>query len=381
MKIAFLGIKTFPPEHGGMEAMTSSIIAELVKDPSISVTVLPLYSSSRITGLKNLSVLPIQAGRIPYVRSILGGIAGVVKAFEIKPDLVHLNGLENAYLLPLLRMFGLKTVLHIHGTKWTLSEWGGSRFRLSNLPIRAGILFFRINLKCFASFAQRIITVNEVGMEELPPRARKRTVVVYNSLDISYREDRQLLEQEDLSPGGYLLYIGRIVPLKGLHYLIQAYNRLPHLSFPLVIVGRFDAENPYHAYIKHMATGVDIRFIGPFYGDSAYTLIKNARLLVLPSETEGMAVSILEAALLKTPILASDIPENARLWGDTIHYFRNKDVTSLTESLDTLIKDEAFCNSRVPLAFEMGTNKFNHRNQMARLLDVYQRCISSTSLD
>jgi glycosyltransferase involved in cell wall biosynthesis len=377
MKIAFLGIKTFPPEHGGMEAMTSSIIAELVKDPSISVTVLPLYSSSRITGLKNLSVLPIQAGRIPYVRSILGGIAGVVKAFEIKPDLVHLNGLENAYLLPLLRMFGLKTVLHIHGTKWTLSEWGGSRFRLSNLPIRAGILFFRINLKCFASFAQRIITVNEVGMEELPPRARKRTVVVYNSLDISYREDRQLLEQEGLSPGGYLLYIGRIVPLKGLHYLIQAYNRLPHLSFPLVIVGRFDADNPYHAYIKHMATGVDIRFIGPFYGDSAYTMIKNARLLILPSETEGMAVSILEAGLLKTPVLASDIPENVRLWGETIHYFRNKDIDSLTESLDVLARDEARCTSKVSRALEVANNKFSHRDQMAKLLGVYEKCIAA----
>jgi len=80
----------------------------------------------------------VHAGRIPYLKTILGGIAGAFKAFRIKPDIVHLNGLENAYLLPVLRLFGLKTVLHIHGTKWTLSQWGGKRFRLSNLPIRPG---------------------------------------------------------------------------------------------------------------------------------------------------------------------------------------------------------------------------------------------------
>ena len=106
MKIVFLGIKTFPPEHGGMETMTSSIVMELAKDPLISVTVLPLTSSSPVIGIKNLAVLPLRAGNIPYVRTILGGIAGVIKAFQIKPDVIHLNGLENAYLLPLLRLLG-----------------------------------------------------------------------------------------------------------------------------------------------------------------------------------------------------------------------------------------------------------------------------------
>jgi glycosyltransferase involved in cell wall biosynthesis len=377
MKIAFLGIKTFPPEHGGMETMTSSIVMELAKDPLTSVTVFPLYSSSPITGLKNLAVLPLHVGNIPYIRSILGGIAGVLEAFQIKPDVIHLNGLENAYLLPLLRLLGLKVVLQIHGTKWAVSEWGGTRFRLSNLPILAGMLFFRINIRFFASWAERIVTVNEVALEEMPPSARRKADVVYNSLDIRLEENQQLLERQGLSAGGYLIYIGRIVPLKGLHYLIQAYNRLPHLSLPLVVVGRFDPTSPYHAYLKELAAGVDVRFIGAFYGDSAYTMIKNARLLILPSETEGMAVSILEAGLLKTPVLASDIPENVRLWGETIHYFRNKDIDSLTGSLDVLARDDSRCNSKVPRALEVANNKFNYRDQMAKLLDVYKKCIGA----
>jgi glycosyltransferase involved in cell wall biosynthesis len=189
-------------------------------------------------------------------------------------------------------------------------------------------------------------------------------------------ENKQLLGRQGLSAGGYLIYIGRIVPLKGLHYLIQAYNRLPHLSLPLVVVGRFDPTRPYHAYLKELAAGVDVRFIGAFYGDSAYTMIKNARLLILPSETEGMAVSILEAGLLKTPVLASDIPENVRLWGETIHYFRNKDIDSLTGSLDVLARDDSRCNSKVSRALEVANNKFNHRDQMAKLLGVYKKCLT-----
>jgi glycosyltransferase involved in cell wall biosynthesis len=377
MRIAFLGIKTFPPEHGGMETMTSSIVMELVTDPRISVTVLPFKSSSPNTGLKNLSVLPLSAGKIPYVSSILGGIAGVVKAYHIKPDIVHLNGLENAYLLPVLKLLGLKTVLHIHGTKWVVSKWGGTRFRLSNLPIWAGNLLFRINMRFFATYAHRILTVNEVALEEMPPSARKKAEVVYNSLDVPKEETTQTLDQEGLSSGGYLMYIGRVVPLKGVHYLVQAYSLLPQLQFPLIVVGRFDATRAYHAHLRNMTAGVNVRFVGPFYGDSAYALIKNARLLILPSETEGMAVSILEAALLKTPILASDIPENVKLWGDTIHYFRNKDTDSLKESLDLLATDESLCNSKISLAFELATRKFNHKDQMAHLLDVYKRCIAA----
>jgi glycosyltransferase involved in cell wall biosynthesis len=376
MNIAFLGIKTFPPEHGGMETMTSSIVMDLVKDPSTSVTVLPLSSSSPVTGLRNLSVLPIASGTIPYVRSILGGIAGIAKVFQIKPDVIHLNGLENAYLLPILRLLDLKVVLNIHGTKWAVSEWGGTRFRLSNLPILAGMLIFRINLRFFASWADRIVTVSEVAFEAMPPHARSKAEVVYNTLDLQMEEDRSVLENHRLQKGGYLIYIGRIVPLKGVHYLIEAYTQAPHSSLPLVIVGRFDATKPYHAYLKELAAGADVRFVGPVYGDSAYTLIQNARLLVLPSETEGMAVSILEAVLLKTPVLASDIPENVKLWGDTIHYFHTKDVESLRECLDLLATDASLWNSKTSRAFELAANKFNHRDQMARLLNVYRRCIA-----
>ena len=90
-----------------------------------------------------------------------------------------------------------------------------------------------------------------------------------------------------------------------------------------------------------------------------------------------MAVSILEAGLLKTPVLASDIPENVWLWGETIHYFRNKEIDSLTESLDVLVRDESRCNSKVSRAFEVANNKFNHRDQMAKLLDVYKKCIGA----
>jgi glycosyltransferase involved in cell wall biosynthesis len=210
----------------------------------------------------------------------------------------------------------------------------------------------------------------------MPSSARRKAEVVYNSLDIRLEENKQFLEHRGLSASGYLIYIGRIVPLKGLHYLIQAYSGLPHLSLPLVVVGRIDATKPYHAYLKELAARADVHFIGAFYGDSAYAMIRNARLLILPSETEGMAVSILEAALLKTPVLGSDIPENVKLWGDTIHYFRNKDMHSLKESLDLLVRDESRCNSKVSRAFEVATNKFNHRDQMVKLLGVYKRCIA-----
>ncbi|MBT0663011.1 glycosyltransferase family 4 protein [Geobacter pelophilus] len=375
MKIAFMGLKTFPPEHGGMETMTSAIVAELIKDPQFSVTVLPLYCSSQQTGTENLKVVPLRVRNIPYLRSILGGFAGAIKVYRIKPDVIHLNGLENAYLLPLLRLVGLKVVLNIRGTKWTLSRWGGSRLRISNLPILAGMLFFKINMKFFSLWANKIVTVNDVSLSQMPPLARQKATVIYNSLDVHLDEDKDVLKRHALSPSGYLMFIGRLVPLKGVHYLIEAYSKINEPNLPLVIVGRFDKNNLYHAYLKQLAGGSDVRFIGAYYSNTAYTLIKHSRLMVLPSETEGMAVTILEAAILGTPILTSDIPENTKLWGDSIFYFQNKQSLELKNQLNTLIKNKLLCQSKVEAAFDIANNKFNHKKQMSKMLSVYRDCV------
>lgn len=375
-KIAFIGIKSYPSAHGGMETMTESIIDSLlrIEGHPYSIYVYPLFSAPASKSLHpDLHIRNIKVKNILYLRSILGLVAVVPRLINDKPDIVHLNGIENSYIIPLLRLLGFKVVLNVRGIRWALSKWGESYFHLSNIPIVLAQLVFKVNIVLFSWFADRIVTVTDYSTRFLPYLARKKTQVIYNSLDVHRVRKTALLEQLKLPADGYVLFIGRIVPLKGLHYLIQAYRSINGVREPLIVVGSFSpTDNSYHGYLSDIAAGSDIRFAGPLYGDNKLAILSDAKLVVLPSETEGMAVTILEAALLKVPILVSNIPENGTLWGDSVHYFRSCDQQDLKSKLELLLSDENTRKEKLGVAYEIAVTKFNHGRQMELFNSLYQ---------
>ena len=114
-------------------------------------------------------------------------------------------------------------------------------------------------------------------------------------------------------PDDYILFLGRLVPEKGVHTLIEAYGRLDTAT-PLVIAGPDTHSADYVAELRALA-GRDprIRMIGPRYGDEKTWLLRNASVFVQPSTVEGLPIALLEAIACGRFTVVSDIPENTEV--------------------------------------------------------------------
>ncbi len=111
----------------------------------------------------------------------------------------------------------------------------------------------------------------------------------------------------DIAPDAPILFVGRLVPYKGLDILLTALRLLPHAP-PLVVVGDGPMRGPLEAMARHLR--VNARFIGAVRDEELPALYQQARLTVLPSVTrqECFGISLIESMACGTPVVASDLP-------------------------------------------------------------------------
>lgn len=109
-------------------------------------------------------------------------------------------------------------------------------------------------------------------------------------------------------------------------------------GLPLVVAGGLEPETPYIRELRAMAAlDPRVKLVGFVEGEALEELYSNCLLYILPSDVEGMAMSLLEAVSYGAPCLASDIPENRDIAPGLIRYFRRGDVESLRGELEAVL--------------------------------------------
>jgi glycosyltransferase involved in cell wall biosynthesis len=135
---------------------------------------------------------------------------------------------------------------------------------------------------------------------------------------------------------GYFLFLARLVPEKGIHYLIKAYKEVK-TDKKLVIAGGASQAADYMEQIHKMAEkDKRVIFTDFVQGQMLEELYSNAYAFVLPSDVEGMSVSLLEAMSYGNCCVVSDIPENTEVVTDHAVTFRHGDTEDLREKLQML---------------------------------------------
>ncbi|MEI6503732.1 MAG: glycosyltransferase family 4 protein, partial [Armatimonadota bacterium] len=148
------------------------------------------------------------------------------------------------------------------------------------------------------------------------------------------------LERHGLVPNEYLLFVGRLIPEKGVHHLIEAYRHVDS-RLPLVIVG----DNPYHQeYVQRLRHAADDRvvFVGEEFGEAFWELCANCYVYVQPSEVEGTSPVVLSAMGCGRCVVVNGIQENVDTIGEAgLAYFRN-DTGDLADLLQELLAHPAW---------------------------------------
>jgi hypothetical protein len=142
-----------------------------------------------------------------------------------------------------------------------------------------------------------------------------------------------------LDKDSYILFLGRLVPEKGIKYLIEAFKGVD-TDKKLVIAGSSSDTDLFTKELKEMAKDDErIIFTGFVQGDELRELYSNAYLYTLPSDLEGMPLSLLEAMSYGNACLISDIDECTSVVEDHAFIFKRSDVHDLKDVLQSACND------------------------------------------
>lgn len=203
--------------------------------------------------------------------------------------------------------------------------------------------------------AQKVLTVSRSVMEEIIEKgfvadARKASYI-HDGLDLgkfmSMEPREKLREQLGLSSGEcYLTFVGSLVERKGVRYLIEAFREVPEESARLLVVG----EGPEAPLMKRMAQG-DERIVFLGYKENGVEYIRASDIFVLPSFYEGLPNVIIEALLVGTPVIATNVSGVPEIIEDDVTglLVKPRDKKSLRHAMIRMIADPSL---RVRLAEE-----------------------------
>ena len=329
MKIAMIGHKRVPGREGGVEVVVEELAGRMAK-AGYDVTLynraakgMPKYKEyegARIITVPTINKKSLDAvvySFLASVRALFGGY-----------DVIHYHALGPSVMLLLPHLFGKRTVATVHGLDWQRAKWGGF-----------GTKYLKWGEKIIAKYADQVIVLSPGVQQYFRDTYDRETVYLPNGVEPPQPHAPELIREKwGLEAGKYILFLARIVPEKGLHYLLEAHKNMD-TDVKLVIAGGDSHSGSYYGEMCAMADQ-DPRVVrtGFVQGQLKAELFTNAALYVLPSDIEGMPISLLEAMSYGTPCLTSNIPENIQVLGRFGASFRAGEAADLQRVLAKVLE-------------------------------------------
>jgi glycosyltransferase involved in cell wall biosynthesis len=226
-----------------------------------------------------------------------------------------------------------------------------------------------------AEYADEIIVLSENVKRYFKDTYGREVTYIPNGISRPQRRQPRLItEKYGLEKDGYFLFLARIVPEKGLHYLIEAFRDID-TDKKLVIAGGSSQAVGYMERIHNMAAQDERIIMTDFVqGQLLEELYSNAYAFVLPSDVEGMALSLLEAMSYGTCCLVSDICENTEVTEDKAFQFAKGDVKDLRRQLVYLLEHPDEVRKYADESSDFICGKYNWDEVVEETLSCYHRC-------
>ncbi|NSX53867.1 glycosyltransferase family 4 protein [Sulfitobacter sp. 1151] len=359
--IMVLGLRDIQATQGGIETHVAQLANRLADD--FRVTILarkPYYEGAAKNGA--IHIVPLWCPQKANLETIIHSLIGVLYAAFKRPDILHIHAVGPCIVVPLARLFGLKTVATHHGKDYDREKWGQfARFIL------------KIGERFMARFANRRIVISSSLQKELAQKYHKSFTFIPNGAPaLSKSANTDFLDYLGLKPGQYGLTVGRLVPEKRQDDLIHAFLAAKLLDVKLVIAGNADHETTYSQKLRGLAIqSDDIVLAGFVTGENLRQLFSHARQFILPSSHEGLPIALLEAMQYELPIVASDISGNLEAALDQDFYFPVGDIDALTQKLE-----RAFSKPRAVIDWSAQLSKYDWDLIAEKTARVYHDCLS-----
>ena len=198
-----------------------------------------------------------------------------------------------------------------------------------------------------AKYADEVIVLSREQKKYFKEKYNRDTTYIPNGTSVFPLEPAdEIKRMYGLEKNSYILFLSRVVPGKGIEYLLDAYKDIS-TNLKLIVAGGTEYVQEFRKMIEEKAAKDSrVQLIGFVDGKVLRELYSNTRLFVFPSEAEGMPMCLLEAMSYNCRCLVSDISENIEVGQKFVTSFKSKDVNDLREKLEQCLENEKQINSR-----------------------------------
>lgn len=371
LKIAVFGHKRIPSREGGVEIVVEELGTRMVqrghqvtcysrRGHHVSGAEFDKGTLREYKGIQNRPVWTVNKRGIAAVTSSFS--AALSAAFS-KANVVHIHAEGPAFMCWIPKLFGKRVIVTVHGLDWQREKWRGS----------FGAKFILAGEKMAVRFADEIIVLSRNAQKHFKDTYGRETIWIPNGVARpEVREADEIAQHYGLEKDSYVLFLGRLVPEKGIHYLIEAFRQVD-TGKKLVIAGGASDTDAYTRELKAMAAKDErVLFTGFVHGQRLEELYSNAYVYVLPSDVEGMPLSLLEAMSYGKCCLTSDIKECTEVTGAQGVTFRKADVADLAEKLQQLCDNVDIVRKYQAQAADYICQRYNWDTVVEQTLALYR---------
>lgn len=373
LKIAMLGHKRIPSREGGVEIVVEELATRMLeqghevtcynrrghhvsgKEFNDDSDKLMEYKGIRLKSVPTIE----KKGLAAMSSSFFAAVASAIGRY----DVVHFHAEGPCAMLWFPKLFGKRCIATVHGLDHQRSKWG-----------KFAKAYIMLGEKVAVKFADEIIVLSEGVKNYFKETYGRETKFIPNGVNRPRRVEPELIiEKYGLHGNDYICFLARIVPEKGLTYLIDAFKQVKTDKKLVIAGGSSDTDDFMQELMKRAKEDDRIIFTGFVQGQMLEELYSNAYLYTLPSDLEGMPLSLLEAMSYGNCCVVSDIAECTEVVEDKAVIFKKSNVEDLRDKLQDLCDNPEVVKSYGIKSADFICNKYNWDEVVKQTLILYKK--------
>ena len=367
-----IGHKRIPSREGGIEIVVEELSTRMVEKGHevICYNRGGKHVMDKTQKVKNLREYKgVKLKKVPTIDK--KGLAAMTSSFFAtimvlfsNVDVVHYHAEGPCAWMWIIKYFSKKRIIAtIHGIDWQRAKWNGFAVR-----------YIKYGEKQAVKHADAIIVLSDNVKKYFKDEYNRDTIFIPNGVLKPKLFNPEIINKKyGLNRDSYILFLGRIVPEKGIHYLIEAFNSIKTDKKLVIAGGASDTDN-YYNELKHISKNNDnIIFTGFVEGQELGELYSNAYIYCLPSDLEGMPLSLLEAMSYGNCCLTSDIKECSEVLCDKGVLFKKSNVKDLTKVLQDLCNNATKVRKYKNESQKYVLDKYNWDDVVDKTLKLYKQ--------
>ena len=380
LNVAMLGHKVVPSRRGGIELVLTTL-CPIMTEQGYQVTCYNRsgdqtehdYMSNVVNDCyKGVRLKKVWTLHKKGLSAIIASFSAALCAAFGNYDVVHFHAEGPCAALWIPKLFGKRCIATVHGLDWQREKWKHG----------LGARYIKFGEKVMAKYADEIIVLSQGVQTYFKYAYGRDTVFIPNGVTRPEKKEAFIIrEKYGLKEDDYFCALSRLTEEKGLHYLIEAYKKL-NTDKKLVIAGDTSDTDKYVRRLKELAAGnPNIIFTGFVSGRLLDELYSNAYAYVLPSNLEGMPLTLLEAMSYGNAVIGSDIREIADVVEDKAMLFRKGDIADLADKMQFFSDHPEIVKEYKEKSAEFICGKYNWEDVAQATLDLYRGIIGNENIN